>query len=60
MLVRMGTPTFAEFDAAARARGCRYLVGTDMLYEMIPAYLEYFGFGTSTADELRALARVSY
>ncbi len=46
--------------AAARARGCRYLVGTDMLYEMIPAYLEYFGFGTSTADELRALARVSY
>jgi shikimate dehydrogenase len=46
--------------AAARARGCRYLVGTDMLYEMIPAYLEYFGFGTTTADELRAVSRVAY
>ena len=46
--------------AAARARGCRYQVGTDMLFEMIPAYLEFFGFGTATPDELRAVARVSY
>jgi shikimate dehydrogenase len=45
---------------AARARGCRYQVGTDMLFEMIPAYLEFFGFGTATPDELRAVARVSY
>lgn len=45
---------------AARARGCRYQVGTDMLFEMIPAYLEFFGFGTTTPDELRAVARVSY
>ena len=44
---------------AARARGCRYQVGTDMLFEMIPAYLEFFGFGTATPDELRAVARVS-
>jgi shikimate dehydrogenase len=43
---------------AARARGCRYQVGTDMLFEMIPAYLEFFGFGTATPDELRAVARV--
>ena len=46
--------------AAARARGCRYQVGTDMLFEMIPAYLEFFGFGTATPDELRAIARIRY
>jgi shikimate dehydrogenase len=46
--------------AAARERGCRFQVGTDMLFEMIPAYLEFFGFGTATPDELRAVARVSY
>jgi len=34
-------------------RGCKYQVGTDMVFEMIPAYLEFFGFGTSTPDELR-------
>lgn len=45
---------------AARSRGCRYQIGTDMLFEMIPAYLEFFGFGTTTPDELRAVARVSY
>jgi shikimate dehydrogenase len=45
---------------AARARGCRYQVGTDMLFEMIPAYLEFFGFGTTTPEELRALAKVAY
>jgi shikimate dehydrogenase len=45
--------------AAARARGCRYQLGTDMLFEMIPAYLEFFGFDTATPDELRAVARVT-
>jgi shikimate dehydrogenase len=45
---------------AARAKGCPFVVGTDMLFEMIPAYLEFFGFGTATPDELRALARISY
>lgn len=44
---------------AARARGCRYQVGTDMLFEMIPAYLEFFGLGTATPDELRAVARIA-
>jgi shikimate dehydrogenase len=44
--------------AAAQARGCRTQVGLDMLFEMIPAYLEFFGFETATADELRALARI--
>ena len=46
--------------AAARSRGCRYQIGTDMLFEMIPAYLEFFGFGTATPDELRAVSRVAY
>jgi shikimate dehydrogenase len=45
---------------AARERGCRFQVGTDMLFEMIPAYLEFFGFGTATPDELRSVARVAY
>ena len=45
---------------AAQDKGCPYVVGTDMLFEMIPAYLEFFGFGTSTPDELRAVAKVSY
>jgi shikimate dehydrogenase len=46
--------------AAARERGCRIQVGVDMLFEMIPAYLEFFGFGTTTADELRAVAKIAY
>jgi len=45
---------------AARERGCRYQIGTDMLFEQIPAYLEFFGFGTTTPEELRAVAKVSY
>jgi shikimate dehydrogenase len=45
---------------AARDKGCGFAVGTDMLFEMIPAYLEFFGFGTATPDELRAIAKVSY
>jgi shikimate dehydrogenase len=48
------------FLAAAQARGCRVQVGTDMLFEMIPAYLEFFGFPTTTADTLRAVARLEY
>ena len=46
------------FLQAAQARGCRVQVGTDMLFEMIPAYLEFFGLPTTTADELRAVARL--
>lgn len=42
----------------AKARGCRYVIGTAMLFEMIPAYLEFFGFGTSTPDELRSVAKL--
>lgn len=45
---------------AAQAKGCQVQVGTDMLFEQIPAYLEFFGFGTTTADELRAVATLQY
>jgi shikimate dehydrogenase len=48
------------FLAAARAKGCSCQVGTDMLFEQIPAYLEFFGFETTTPDELRKLARIRY
>ena len=48
------------FLAAAQARGCLTQVGTDMLYEQIPAYLEFFGLTTTTADVLRRVARLSY
>jgi shikimate dehydrogenase len=48
------------FLTAAVARGCKVQVGSDMLFEMIPAYLEYFGFITTTAEELRSVARLSY
>ena len=48
------------FLAAARHRGCECPVGTDMLFEQIPAYLDFFGFGRATADELRAVAKIHY
>jgi shikimate dehydrogenase len=45
---------------AAQKIGCRYQIGTDMLFEMIPAYLEFFGFGSTTPEELRVLATIRY
>ena len=48
------------FLAAAKARGCTTQVGTDMLFEQIPAYLEFFGLPSTTPDVLRRLARVTY
>jgi shikimate dehydrogenase len=48
------------FLAAAQARGCHTQVGTDMLYEQIPAYLEFFGLPTTTAEVLRRGAMLSY
>ena len=47
---------FTPFLQAAMARGCPVQIGKDMLYEQIPAYLEFFGFGTATPDELRAVS----
>jgi shikimate dehydrogenase len=57
--VVLGAGTTTLLQEAAR-RGCRTLVGTDMLFEQIPAYLEFFGYGSATPDELRALSKISY
>jgi len=46
------------FLRAAAARGCRVQVGLDMLFEQIPAYLEFFGFPGTTPEELRSVARL--
>jgi shikimate dehydrogenase len=58
------TEEITPFLAEVRARGCDFQVGTDMLYEQIPAYLEFFGFPAATPEDLRevsagALARSS-
>ncbi len=46
------------FLAAASARGCRTQVGTDMLYEQIPAYLEFFNLPSTTSEHLREVSLV--
>ena len=50
--------TITPFLQAALDKGCPIQVGSDMLYEQIPAYLEFFGFGTTTPDELRAVSQI--
>jgi shikimate dehydrogenase len=48
------------FLAAARSKGCEVQIGVDMLFEQIPAYLEFFGFPSADPSELRAIAKVNY
>ena len=48
------------FLEAVRMRGCRYQVGADMLFEQVPAYLEFFGFPATTPEALRSVARITY
>ena len=48
------------FLRAARERGCETQVGVDMLFEQVPATLEFLGFGTATPDEVRKLAQIEY
>ena len=57
--VVLGAGVTPLLQAAAR-HGCRTLVGTDMLFEQIPAYLDFFGYGHATAEELRAVANIAY
>ena len=52
------THEITPFLAAARERGCEFQIGTDMLFEQIPAYLEFFGLPSTTPDDLRAIARL--
>jgi shikimate dehydrogenase len=51
-------PATTPFLAAAAARGLACVTGLDMLFEQLPAYLEFFGFPAATADELRATANI--
>jgi shikimate dehydrogenase len=51
---------FTPFLRAAKEKGCPVQVGTDMLFEMIPAYLEFFGFKTTTPEVLREVAQIRY
>ena len=48
------------FLTAAQTRGCPVQVGTDMLFEQIPAYLEFFGLPSTTPEALRAAAKLAY
>jgi shikimate dehydrogenase len=48
------------FLKAVEARGCRFQVGTDMLFEQIPAYLEFFGLPSTTPEVLRAVAKLTH
>jgi shikimate dehydrogenase len=50
--------TMTPLLLAAQARGCKVQVGTDMLFEMIPPYLEFFGLPVTTPERLRELARL--
>jgi shikimate dehydrogenase len=53
-------PKTTAFLAAAQARGCTTQIGIDMLFEQIPAYLEFFGFPATTPSELREAAEIDY
>ena len=51
---------YTPFLRAAMEKGCPVQVGTDMLFEQIPAYLEFFGFRTTTPEQLRELSQIRY
>jgi shikimate dehydrogenase len=51
-------PDVTPLLTAARERGCRTQPGIDMLFEQIPLYLEFFGLGQASTDELRSVARL--
>lgn len=48
------------FLQAAQKKGCQVQIGVDMLFEQIPAYLEFFGFPTTTPEQLRNVAQIEY
>ncbi len=48
------------FLSAAQARGCPVQIGSDMLFEQIPAYLEFFGLPSTTPEVLRSVAKLQY
>ncbi len=51
---------YTPFLRAAMEKGCPIQVGTDMLFEQIPAYLEFFGLKSTTPEQLRELSQIKY
>lgn len=51
---------YTPFLQAALERGCPVQRGTDMLFEMIPAYLDFFHLPVATPEQLQALADIRY
>ena len=56
-VVMSGSPT--PFVHRALQLGCPVQMGTDMLFEQIPAYLEFFGLPSTTPEHLRRVARLT-
>jgi shikimate dehydrogenase len=54
------TTQMTPFLTQAKRMGCTVQVGTDMLFEQIPAYLEFFGLPPTDAASLRSFARIEY
>ena len=54
------TQEYTPLLRAAQARQCHIQRGTDMLFEMIPAYLRFFDLPVATPEQLRALAEIRY
>jgi shikimate dehydrogenase len=48
------------FLEAARGRGCPIQIGVDMLFEQIPAYLDFFGLPSASPEALRDYATITY
>lgn len=46
-------PALTPLLAAARQRGCTIQTGRDMLIEMVPAYLAFFGYDGAKASDLQ-------
>lgn len=55
-VVMSATPT--PLVQRALQLGCPLQMGTDMLFEQIPAYLEFFGLPSTTPQHLRELAHL--
>jgi shikimate dehydrogenase len=53
------TPDVTPLLVAARQRGCRTQPGIDMLFEQIPLYLEFFGLGQASSDDLRTTSQLA-
>ncbi|MFP2422941.1 shikimate dehydrogenase family protein [Pseudescherichia vulneris] len=50
--------TWTPFLQAAMERDCQVQRGTDMLFEMIPAYLRFFDLPVATPEQLRQHAEI--